>query len=426
MKKFFLWLLMVLVGIAALLGGTLWYFYQGAQIEILPQLTVNEQAIEATGCDYQVPVLGGVLFKRDARAIDRTPVSVDTNTLQIPILLDAAAVATDIVITRENQTIFEGDPAAYATFRFPANGTYRYRVVQQFAPAAEGERPRAYGSAGYEFEVHVAVELSVTSAPATAKQGDIVMVRVANNLDKTQPTAELSDGTRLNFISVNGDYTAYLPISYLQETGDYTITVTLSGKTFELPLTVEYLTYPKISVADASQLPDASGDSSAAATEQFRNAIWPLYQQMSPEKLWDGVFLAPLPGVNVSFGYGTGSLLPGASVSIRHGGADYTAPAAAEGSTANAAAVIAPNAGKVVFAGELGLTGKTIVIEHGGGLKSFLFHLTTVDIPTGSAVTKGQQLGTLAPKVTLHYEVRIGNKTVDPVRLMKGDSALYQ
>lgn len=56
MKKFLLWLLMVLLGIAALLGGTVWYFYSGAQIEVLPQITANGQAIEASGCDYQVPV----------------------------------------------------------------------------------------------------------------------------------------------------------------------------------------------------------------------------------------------------------------------------------------------------------------------------------------------------------------------------------
>lgn len=426
MKKFLLWLLMVLLGIAALLGGTVWYFYSGAQIEVLPQITANGQAIEASGCDYQVPVLGGVLFKQDARAIDRQPVLIETEERHIPITPDAAAIETTVEIIKENQTVFEGSLGEYEVFRFPANGTYGYKVVQKFAPAAENERPRAYGSASYEFQVRVSVELSVTSTPSTAKQGDIVMVRVANNLDNTQPSAVLSDGTRLNFIQVNGDYTAYLPISYIQETGKYTIAVTLNGQTYELPLTVEYLTYSKINVADASQLPDAAGDSSPASTEQFRSAIWPLYQQMSAEKLWDGVFIAPLPGVNVSFGYGTGSMLPGASTSVRHGGADYTAPDATEGSATNAAAVVAPNAGKVVFAGELGLTGKTIVLEHGGGLKSFLFHLSSVDVSTGSAVTKGQQIGTLAPKATLHYEVRIGNKTVDPVRLMKGDSALYR
>lgn len=426
MKKFFLWLLLVLLGIAVLLGGTVWYFYDAAQIDTLPSLNANGQEIEASGCDYQVPVLGGVLFKRDARAIDHEPVVLETDGLHIPVTPAEAAVETTITVAKENQIIFEGDLAGYESFRFPANGTYHYKVVQKFAPAAENERPRAYGNVSYEFQVRVAVELRVTSTPKTAKQGDVVMVRVANNLDDTQPTAALSDGTRLNFIKVNGDYTAYLPVSYLKETGDYTVTVILNGQTYDLPLTVEYLTYPKINVADASQLPDASGDSSAAATEQFRNAIWPLYQQMSAEKLWEGVFVSPLAGVNVSFGYGTGSLLPGASTSIRHGGADYTAPDATEGSAANSAAVFAPNAGKVVFAGELGLTGKTIVLEHGGGLKSFLFHLTTADVTTGSMVTKGQQIGTLAPKATLHYEVRIGNQTVDPVRLMKGDSALYQ
>ncbi|MEG0804683.1 MAG: M23 family metallopeptidase, partial [Pygmaiobacter sp.] len=165
-----------------------------------------------------------------------------------------------------------------------------------------------------------------------------------------------------------------------------------------------------------TQLPDAEGDESAASVEQYRGAIWPLYETMSPVQLWDGKFMPPVTGTR-RYGYGMGSVLPGATTSIRHAGVDYNVQSVQP--------VGAPNAGTVVFSGALGLTGNTVVIEHGGGIKSFLYHLSTLSVTTGTSVTKGMELGTLEPDKTLHYEVRIGNKTVNPDGLLDGTSKLY-
>ncbi len=41
-------------------------------------------------------------------------------------------------------------------------------------------------------------------------------------------------------------------------------------------------------------------------------------------------------------------------------------------------------AGNVVFAGTLTLTGGTVVIDHGCGVKSYLYGLETVDVERGS------------------------------------------
>ena len=78
----------------------------------------------------------------------------------------------------------------------------------------------------------------------------------------------------------------------------------------------------------------------------------------------------------------------------------------------------------MAFAGTLSLTGGTVVIDHGAGLKSYFYHLDGVQCQTGDAVTAGQAVGT-AGAAPAHYEARIGNQSVDPVQLFEGTSGLY-
>ena len=74
-----------------------------------------------------------------------------------------------------------------------------------------------------------------------------------------------------------------------------------------------------------------------------------------------------------------------ASAAARHG----LTYAAADGET-----VTAPQAGNVVFAGTLTLTGGTVVIDHGCGVKSYLYGLETVGVERGQSVSAGDPLGT--------------------------------
>ena len=102
--------------------------------------------------------------------------------------------------------------------------------------------------------------------------------------------------------------------------------------------------------------------------EEFRNAIWPLYTTGSSAKLWNGRFEAPSAGA-VAMEYGVTQMVDGQ----RSGQATGLTYAAADGET-----VTAPQAGNVVFAGTLTLTGGTVVIDHGCGVKSYLYGLETV------------------------------------------------
>lgn len=83
-----------------------------------------------------------------------------------------------------------------------------------------------------------------------------------------------------------------------------------------------------------------------------------------------------------------------------------------------------PQAGVVDYAGTLQLTGGTVVIDHGCGVKSYLFGLGEVSVQRGQTVQAGELVGKAAADHDLIYEIRIANKSVDPALAIKGQSGL--
>lgn len=82
--------------------------------------------------------------------------------------------------------------------------------------------------------------------------------------------------------------------------------------------------------------------------------------------------------------------------------------------------VKAAGAGRVVFSGQLGIYGKTVIIDHGLGLTTLYGHLSGLETSEGDTVQPGQTLGRsgvtgLAGGDHLHYEVRVGETPVTPI-----------
>ena len=85
-----------------------------------------------------------------------------------------------------------------------------------------------------------------------------------------------------------------------------------------------------------------------------------------------------------------------------------------------AAPVTATAAGKVVHAGEIGIYGNCVIIDHGLGVATLYGHLSSLDVSAGDSVTKGQSLGRsgatgLAGGDHLHFAVLVSGVYVDPL-----------
>ncbi len=82
--------------------------------------------------------------------------------------------------------------------------------------------------------------------------------------------------------------------------------------------------------------------------------------------------------------------------------------------------VEAANSGAVVFAGDLGIYGNTVILDHGIGLFTLYGHLSQIDVKVGDAVEQRQVLGRtgetgLAAGDHLHYGVYLHGVAVLPV-----------
>ena len=84
------------------------------------------------------------------------------------------------------------------------------------------------------------------------------------------------------------------------------------------------------------------------------------------------------------------------------------------------APVVAANDGNVVFAGNLGIYGNCIVVDHGYGLQSIYGHLSEIAVKPGDAVKKGQPMGKsgstgLAAGDHLHFSMQVDGVQITPV-----------
>jgi murein DD-endopeptidase MepM/ murein hydrolase activator NlpD len=82
--------------------------------------------------------------------------------------------------------------------------------------------------------------------------------------------------------------------------------------------------------------------------------------------------------------------------------------------------IVAANRGRVVFAGELGIYGNTVIIDHGMGVQSLYGHLSSIGVAVDAIVDKGQELGRsgmtgMAGGDHLHFTMLVAGRMVNPI-----------
>jgi murein DD-endopeptidase MepM/ murein hydrolase activator NlpD len=95
-----------------------------------------------------------------------------------------------------------------------------------------------------------------------------------------------------------------------------------------------------------------------------------------------------------------------------HLGADLASVRGAE--------VVAANAGRVLYAGFLGIYGNCIIIDHGMGLQTLYAHLSATEVEKGDSVKGGEAIGRsgmtgLAGGDHVHFSTLLAGRPVNPV-----------
>ncbi|HEY6946955.1 MAG TPA: M23 family metallopeptidase [Candidatus Acidoferrum sp.] len=146
-----------------------------------------------------------------------------------------------------------------------------------------------------------------------------------------------------------------------------------------------------------------------------RDKLRAIFDQVAPEKLWDGDFRVPLDGVTIGGNFGKRRILNGQPGSP-HSGVDFPA--------VTGTPIYAAQRGRVVLAEELFFSGNTVVVDHGLGIYTFYGHLSEIDVKVGDELQAGQMLGKVGAtgRVTgphLHWGLTVQRARVNPLQLVK-------
>ena len=282
MKKLLLWLVMVVVMLAVLLGGAGYAMYAMTGDDKLPTQhpTLGDTELEPIGYDWSVPVLGNVLNRTFEQPSTLTVQKLGEMTEAAPelVLPDWAQRTTLTLKDSTGSVVVQGDAAAFAMYAYPKNGSYELTLTAYRNTADPGDATGWYRyCASYTMNIQPKAVLS----SERVSQGGVAALVITGILDGSEPTVETDLGD-VWFRPVTGGYMGYIPVTYNAEGGPHTLTVTCGSLTQELTLNVMQSEAKTVDVAAEADIP-------GAATE-YKNAIWPLYTQGSSEKLWQGNF----------------------------------------------------------------------------------------------------------------------------------------
>ena len=429
MKQLLLWLIGVALGVVVLLAAVLGVSYSFTSEGAKPASEVQfaGQELEPNGWCWQVPLLGG--------QVDKVFASPRTLTVQkLGVLYDAHPAFAlpewysygPLTITDSaGNVVFEGTAASYDDFLFPANGGYKAELTvwrlpenmlaTQFEGGSTGElrqdvrleKPaKPIGWYNYSFRFTLQASAEVELSAERMEQGGTVAAAFTGMVGETAPTVE-TDLVNVQAVRLGSGWRAYIPAAYNAAAGAHEVTFTVGGETVVKNITVIPKNFGTVET-------EAEPEASEAANTEFRNVIWPLYEQPAREKLWSGGFACPAENYMTLVDFGQTKVTGGKQGSKSNSTKLYTIP----GDPCRA-----PANGVVVLARNLALTGNTVVIDHGCGLRSYLYGLDALSVSEGQSVERGQAVGALGEDLTMDF--KLGSKSINPWLLFQTSGGLF-
>ncbi|MCL1848924.1 MAG: peptidoglycan DD-metalloendopeptidase family protein [Clostridiales bacterium] len=150
-----------------------------------------------------------------------------------------------------------------------------------------------------------------------------------------------------------------------------------------------------------------------ALSKQIEKFVADIQAKYREAYMGSGTMAWPVPGwTRISSDYGY-RIHPIYKVNRFHSGIDIPANAGTK--------VVAAEAGRVIMATTYGGFGKTVILDHGGGVASQYSHLSSISVSQGDKVYKGDKVGGvgttgLSTGNHLHFQIMVNGATVDPQR----------
>ena len=420
-KLFILALIVAALVLAAAIFGK--FIYDSVDGDSVPNVAIEAFGVtlEPVKSNWNATVFKGMAYKElisedRSAALDIGELTDLTDTTVLPVGYEAS-----YELFCDDFFVSAGRMDQWREEFYSEPGSYELSVLLE----KKKEERKGYGS--FSFLIRFSVPLpppepEFFTGNTSLAQGEVFVMKLTNIPADERPAADTDLGMSVFTPIGEGEWFAVIPIGNTRAPGAYKVTATTASDKWEVEVEVKKCDFDTQNLIIDTQDPVISEANSPEAYAQYRAKIPPLFDTYDSEMYWDGTFIRPVSGrISTQFG------------SIRYTNSNWSNPryhwgvdiAADKGTP-----VKAPNNGRVVFAEYLLNTGNTVVIEHGGGLKSYYFHMDALYVNAGEMVKKGDHIGDVGSTgystgAHLHFEMRIGNQAINPLRLCEGSASMY-
>jgi murein DD-endopeptidase MepM/ murein hydrolase activator NlpD len=251
--------------------------------------------------------------------------------------------------------------------------------------------------------------------PSEASPGGIAQLRVSGN-DIAAVKGTYGKTEIMFFPVADGGYLALVGLDLEQRPGPLEVRLegkSVRGASWKRPATV-YVQAKEFPTETFSVSTTFEPDRAALKRiEKEKAEFTRLWKIQTPGRLWEGRFVAPVPGAS-SASFGVRRIVNGLA-RAPHDGVDMKAALGTE--------VVAANTGRVVLRDNFFFSGNSLVLDHGGGLYTMYFHLSEFRAEKNSLVRKGDVIGLagMTGRVTgphLHWAARLNGARVDALELL--------
>ena len=341
---------------------------------------------------------------------------------QTVIVPDGYVSETNITVYSGEEIVFSGTAVQFPDF-FPENGQYRLEAVCSIdgtVVTPQGEELKVSGEERFAACLEYAVPMKISFAADHIKQGSVIPVTGSGVRGEVSISAgELAAPFPL-VTDERGYAKGLFSISYSTAPGSYTGIISSEEGTSEFCFTVEEEQYPEQHLI----IPDDTVSSTVGNSDnrnEYNSMMRKTYESWYPERFYDDCFTQPVGGT-VTTEFGLFRYTNDDPVPTRHVGIDI---ANAEGTP-----VLAAASGYVIVAGYNGVSGYTVVMDHGLGVRTYYFHMSKLSVTEGDFAEEGSEIGQVgstgyATGPHLHFNVMVHDNSIDPWATFTGISGIF-
>ncbi len=334
----------------------------------------------------------------------------------INLAFDTKPDTVNVKVLQGDSFIFNDSYESLSTLSFTE--TARLTVVVN-ATWFENEERGSYGEAEYRFIADVRAPAEFYLGATTIAPGEFVVITGKNVADPSEIefTSEPSINFTPTFFAEGENVIALVPLALdLDYSPSYTFTLTVDGNTSQLTLGCEDKKFLWRDYNISAEI--IAYTRTEATINDFNETLSGIFADSLDKRYWKDNQALTRPCVNdrqVKVGIGIHRTLTATGLTYRHEGVDFMVR------DNDQVYSVAP--GKVVYVGTLSLSGRTVIVDHGFGLKTLYAHLSSNAVAEGDFVEAGSIIGVVGATgftagVNLHFGTYVFDVPVSPYDML--------